>query len=378
MVSLKNGVLVKLLHEMEMEEKELDDVQKPALLQIRSIIPVLEEGNLWPNRGFFLKVSDMAHQMFVSLPQEEDEMILGNKLKLGQFVYVQKLEKATPVPLLRGINPIPGRHPCEGTPEDIVSPGNLMKFLQASNIDSIVEKGVILEKKMSESSSDSSKLARGFSDSESLIKGTEGLEGRSRQRVRSLSASKAHPGESKKEKCHIGIPPIEKKSCNVGAKVKTSRPHSVYNDSDSDSVLSSTHTSKRRSWTESDILQVKEIFDSSVAKPEIRPTARSTNVSPARSGRYCSSDDNLSSKSKRRDVASAKRIVKVSNKGQTPVSKVDNVQMSKSLFSLVHDRKGAESGISWSSLPSSLVKLGKVQESRKCTSTRLVHIMTCS
>jgi len=57
MASLKNGVLVKLLDDMEMEEKDLDDVQKPALLQIRSIIPVLEEGNLWPNRGFFLKVS---------------------------------------------------------------------------------------------------------------------------------------------------------------------------------------------------------------------------------------------------------------------------------------------------------------------------------
>jgi len=97
--------------------------------------------------------------MFVSLPQEEVEMILGNKLKLGQFVYVQKLEKAAPVPLLRGIIPDPGRHPCEGTPEDIVSPENLMKFLQASNMDSIVEKGVILEKKMSESPSDSSKLA---------------------------------------------------------------------------------------------------------------------------------------------------------------------------------------------------------------------------
>ncbi|KAL2490870.1 Uncharacterized protein Adt_26498 [Abeliophyllum distichum] len=363
MVSLKNGVLVKLLEEMEMEEKDLDDVQKSVLLQIRSIIPVLEEGTLWPNRGFFLKVSDMAHQMFVSLPQEENDMILGNKLKLGQLVYVQKLEKASPVPLLRGITPVPGRHPCEGTPEDIVSPGNLVKFLQASNMDSIVEKGVILEKKKSESSSDSSKLPRGLSDSESLRKGTEDLEGRSRRRVRSLSASKAHPGENKTEKCHMGIPAIEKKSCNIGAKMTKSSPSSVDN-SDSDSVISPaspTHTSKRRSWTESDILRVKEIFNSSVVKPEIRPTARShsTNVSPVRSGRYASSDESSSSTSKRRDVASAKRIVKVSNKGQIPISKVDNGQMSTSLFSLVYDRKGAETGISWSSLPSSLVKLGK-------------------
>ncbi|CAI9764434.1 unnamed protein product [Fraxinus pennsylvanica] len=364
MISLKKGVLAKLLEEMEMEEKGLDDVQKPVLLQIRSIIPVLEEGNLWPNRGFFLKVSDMAHQMFVSLPQEEDEMILGNKLKLGQFVYVQKLEKATPVPLLRGITSVPGRHRCEGTPEDIVSPGKLEKFLQASNVDSIVEKGVILEKKISDSSSDSSKIAQALSDSESLRKGSEGFEGRSRRRIRSLSASKARPGGIKTEKFHTGIPYPEKKSCNFGAKAKKSRPSSIDNGSDTDSVISSassTHTSKRRSWTESDILRVKEIFDSSVGKPKIRPTARSrsTNISPICSGRYDSSDDNSSSTPKRRDVALAKRVVKVSNKGQTPVSKVDNVQMSKSLSSSVCDRKGAESRISWSSLRSSLVKLGK-------------------
>ncbi|KAL2477377.1 Plant protein of unknown function [Forsythia ovata] len=81
MASLKTGVLVELIEDVKMNEKGLE--QKPALLQIRSIIPVLEEGDLWPHRGFFFKVSDMSHQIFVSLLQEHNQMILGNQLKSG-------------------------------------------------------------------------------------------------------------------------------------------------------------------------------------------------------------------------------------------------------------------------------------------------------
>ncbi|KAL2460327.1 Plant protein of unknown function (DUF936) [Abeliophyllum distichum] len=108
MDSSKTGVLVELIEDVKMNEKGLE--RKPALLQIRSIIPVLEEGDQWPNRGFFLKVSDMSHQMFVSLLQEHNQMILGNQLKLGQFVYLKELEKSHPVPLLRDITPFSGRH----------------------------------------------------------------------------------------------------------------------------------------------------------------------------------------------------------------------------------------------------------------------------
>ncbi|KAG8368486.1 hypothetical protein BUALT_Bualt15G0050400 [Buddleja alternifolia] len=340
MASLKNGVLLKLLEDIKIEDNAaIDDDPKPVLLQIRSIIPVLEEGDLWPNRGFFLKVSDSSHTLYVSLSDEQNEMILGNKLKLGQYIYVQKLEKADPVPLLRGVTPVPGRRPCGGSPEDIVSPASLVKLLEASSVDSIVEKGVILEKKIS-------------SDSESSRKG----------RSRSLSASKAHRGEIRAED-------IERAGCNVvggwpmGGWPK-SRPSSVDNDSDADSVVSSASTnriSKRRSWNESEILGVKEIFDSSVVKHEIRPLprSRSANVSPVRSVRYDSSDDNSSSATRRRSLGSVKRVVKNSSKSQVPVPKVNNVQMPSSLCSLIYDKKGAETGISWNSLPSNLVKFGK-------------------
>ncbi|XP_073147620.1 uncharacterized protein [Henckelia pumila] len=360
MGSLKSDVLLKLLEDMNMADNESEDDRKPVLLQIRSIIPVLEEGDLWPNRGFFLKVSDLSHALHVSLPQEQNEMILGNKLKLGQFIYVRKLENAHPVPLLRGVTPVPGRRKCEGTPEDIVSQENLVKILEASGMDNIVEKGVISEKKFSTFSSNS--MMYGLSDTVSLRKGNTGLKDGYRSRFHSLSPSRKCRGDVSMDKCSRRI---LDHGYNIGEEGTKSRPSSADDESDTDSVLSyasSTSTSKRRSWNESEILGVKDIFDSSVAKHEIRSPARSrsANVSPVRSIRYDSSDESFSSASRRRsDVGSAKRLIKKTNKNQISVPKVNDVQISNSSCSLVYDRKGAETGILWNYLPSSLVKLGK-------------------
>lgn len=88
MASLSSGILVKLLEEMGADEKESKN-EKPILLQIRSIIPVMADTDLWPKQGFHLKVSDSSHAMFVSLPQEQDELVLCNKLQLGQLLFVE-------------------------------------------------------------------------------------------------------------------------------------------------------------------------------------------------------------------------------------------------------------------------------------------------
>lgn len=211
MAMLKSGVIVKLLEDIKdnSDEQISEEDKKPVLLQIRSITPVLEEGDLWPNKGFYLKVSDMSHAIFVSISQEENELVMNNKLQLGQFIYVQKFEKASPLPLLRGIIPVPGRHNCEGTPEDIHCPTTTFSEITtlASDIDSIVEKGVISEKKIVDNQS-------GFNKSKNII----GVEERSRERFPSLS--------------------------------------------------------KRKSWTTSDMLRMKETFDSSVIKHEMKPAAR--------------------------------------------------------------------------------------------------------
>ncbi|KAJ9159416.1 hypothetical protein P3X46_024924 [Hevea brasiliensis] len=136
MAELTSGALVKFLQEMNVGENSLGD-DKPVLLQIRSIIPVLREGDLWPNQGFFLRVSDLSHAIYVSLPQEQDEMVFCDKLHIGQLLNVEKLEAAYPVPLLKGIRPLPGRCPCLGNPKDLIPMHNLEKFLGVSKLDSL-------------------------------------------------------------------------------------------------------------------------------------------------------------------------------------------------------------------------------------------------
>lgn len=149
MANLIPGVLLKLFQEMTMEEKETNGYIKPVLLQIISIIPVLlEADHLWPDQGFFLKVADSSHAMYVSLPQELDEMVLCNRLQLGQFIYVERLEAAYPVPMLKGIKPVPGRQPCVGNSKNLIALNNLDRFCGVSDqIKMVVEECIVQKKK---------------------------------------------------------------------------------------------------------------------------------------------------------------------------------------------------------------------------------------
>lgn len=127
MANLVPGVLLKLLQHMNTDVKVAGE-HRSALLQVVSIVPALAGGELFSNQGFYLKVSDSSHATYVSLPDEHDDLILSDKIQLGQFIHVDRLESGSPVPILRGVRPIPGRHPCVGSPEDIVathSPGFL-------------------------------------------------------------------------------------------------------------------------------------------------------------------------------------------------------------------------------------------------------------
>ena len=124
MANLVPGVLLKLLQHMKTDVKVAGE-HRSSLLQVVSIVPALAGGELFPNQGFYLKVSDSSHATYVSLPDEHDDLILSDKIQLGQFVFVDRLEAASPVPILRGVRPVPGRHPCVGTPEDIVATHSL-------------------------------------------------------------------------------------------------------------------------------------------------------------------------------------------------------------------------------------------------------------
>ncbi|KAI7725681.1 hypothetical protein M8C21_000091 [Ambrosia artemisiifolia] len=78
----------------------------------------LDEKDLWPKQGFCVKVSDSSHSIYVSLPAE---LILSNEIQLGQFVFVEKLEAGSPVPVAKGVKPVPGRQPFVGMPEPVAS-----------------------------------------------------------------------------------------------------------------------------------------------------------------------------------------------------------------------------------------------------------------
>ncbi|KMZ73045.1 hypothetical protein ZOSMA_155G00430 [Zostera marina] len=121
MATLAPGILLKLLDGMNSEGINNPlGVHRNALLQITDIVPVdLDEKSLLPKRGFYIKVSDSSHSVYVSLPFDEDDLVMSNKMKLGQFIHVERLEPGSPVPIMKGTKPIPGRHPLVGTPVQI-------------------------------------------------------------------------------------------------------------------------------------------------------------------------------------------------------------------------------------------------------------------
>ncbi|XP_074281452.1 uncharacterized protein LOC141606284 [Silene latifolia] len=131
MATLVPGVLLKLLQHMNTDVKVAGE-HRSSLLQVVSIVPALAGGDLFQNQGFYLKVSDSSHATYVALPDEDDDLILSDKIQLGQYIHVDKLEAASPVPILRGVRLVPGRHPCVGTPEDIVATHSL-GFLNGSS-----------------------------------------------------------------------------------------------------------------------------------------------------------------------------------------------------------------------------------------------------
>ncbi|CAH8386899.1 unnamed protein product [Eruca vesicaria subsp. sativa] len=117
MASLAPGILQKLIDGMKTGVKPTRE-HRSSLLQVTDIVPIdLDEKNLLPKQGFFIKLTDSSHSIYVSLPPDQDDVVLSNKMQLGQFIYVDRLVPGTPVPIVQGARPIPGRHPLLGTPE---------------------------------------------------------------------------------------------------------------------------------------------------------------------------------------------------------------------------------------------------------------------
>ncbi|GLT98136.1 hypothetical protein SLE2022_156550 [Rubroshorea leprosula] len=328
MESLTSGVLSKLLKDMGVEEKAVDDVKNPVLLQIRSIIPVLAEGDLWPSQGFFLKVADSTQAMFVSLAPEEDEMVLCNKLQLGQFIYVDKLEAAYPVPVLKGVMPIPGRKPCIGDPRDLLG------------VD-------ILEK-----SGGPSMLA---------MRERNDVKNKPRARYRSLSPHNVQPRERREGGASHSRPSTPEDWSSRGRK-----PSCGDKDSDSDSTASNP---RRKSWSGIAKTRSGEFSDCTVVKHEIKPVHcnnhRVCNLqgSPVRSATasYENCEENSSTRTRIKDISLARKPVRSLNKSKNSLSERNSKELltQAGVQASPSDRKWAETEILWDCLPLTLVKLGK-------------------
>ncbi|CAD6239277.1 unnamed protein product [Miscanthus lutarioriparius] len=120
MTTLSSGVLLKLLDGMKSGAAKPVGEHRTAVLQVTDIVPAeLDEKDLFPKHGkFYVKVSDASHSIYATLPLAQADLVLSNKLHLGQFVHVDRLDPASPVPIIVGARPLAGRHPLVvGTPD---------------------------------------------------------------------------------------------------------------------------------------------------------------------------------------------------------------------------------------------------------------------
>uniref|UniRef100_A0A2N9H923 DUF936 domain-containing protein n=1 Tax=Fagus sylvatica TaxID=28930 RepID=A0A2N9H923_FAGSY len=187
MASLTSGILLKLLQSMNSTCRVTGD-HRSALLQVIGIVPALAGSDLWPNHGFYVQLSDSLNSTYVSLSERDNELILTNRLQLGQFVYVDRFDFDSPVPRVCGIRPIAGRHAFVGSPEPLVARISSSKRefviqpVAADSDRSVDPIAVYLSSKKSEESR---------SESEGEMKESKKIEGKSEKIRRSRSSRQA-------------------------------------------------------------------------------------------------------------------------------------------------------------------------------------------
>ncbi|XP_016471530.2 uncharacterized protein LOC107793650 [Nicotiana tabacum] len=122
MATLTPGILLKLLQSMNTSTRVTGDHRTP-LLQVIGIVPALSTSDsLWPHHGFYVQLSDSLNSTYVSLSDRDTDLILTNRLQLGQFAHVDRFTfDSPPVPRAVNLRPIAGRHGFIGSPEPLVA-----------------------------------------------------------------------------------------------------------------------------------------------------------------------------------------------------------------------------------------------------------------
>ncbi|XP_031093455.1 uncharacterized protein LOC115998116 [Ipomoea triloba] len=122
MATLTPGILLKLLQSMNTNVRVTGDHRSP-LLQVVGIVPALSTSDsLWAHHGFYVQLSDSLNSTYVSLSDRDTDLILTNRLQLGQFVHVDRFVfDSPPVPRAVNVRPIAGRHSFIGSPEALIA-----------------------------------------------------------------------------------------------------------------------------------------------------------------------------------------------------------------------------------------------------------------
>nr|XP_043611735.1 uncharacterized protein LOC122583392 [Erigeron canadensis] len=125
MASLTPGTLSKLLQNINNPSSKITGDHRSPLLQVIGIVPQDDVFD-FDNKGFYLRVSDSLHSAYVSVQKQDVELILNDKIQLGQFVYVTRLVSGSPVPVLFGLKPVSAKRVssssiCIGNPKDLIS-----------------------------------------------------------------------------------------------------------------------------------------------------------------------------------------------------------------------------------------------------------------
>ena len=120
---LMSGVLLRLLDDMKTGAAKAvgQHRTRTAVLQVLEIVPAEldpEDPFVAQPDKFCVKVSDASHSIYAALPPEQADLVFSNELCIGQYVQVDRLDPASPAPVLVGARPLPGRHPLVvGTPD---------------------------------------------------------------------------------------------------------------------------------------------------------------------------------------------------------------------------------------------------------------------
>ncbi|PIA59933.1 hypothetical protein AQUCO_00400656v1 [Aquilegia coerulea] len=298
MASLTPGILLKLIENSKNRSITVTSQHRSALLQVIEIVPSLvTENDPWKNRGFYLKVSDSLNSTYVSISDEDVDLIFNNKIQLGQFVYVTRFDSGLPFPILNGIKPVARKCACVGKPKDLIL--NEKIDLMKDGVMKKKKKNVDLKMRVVKRLDVDERISRRVSIGNVRVEGME---------MRRLSLDSSRKGWDKADG-------LMKKN---GVRSRESPRPSC---SDTASVLSDTKASPRR-----DSLLKDKILNNSPLKCQ-------SNSFPM----------NVASKPLKKEIKSSKEVTIPSNLVKVPVK----------------FQKWSDQNISWDFLPSGIHDSGK-------------------